>query len=467
MNRNVFYILIILFFISQTVFAQKITLEMCGYGIDTLSGKLTHTPFSNIRCKIIPKEYLTERFILVDDLATLFKLLRIPENKQFFKNYFVRKIFNNPRLNRYTITLAHFLEKEMYKNQCTNTLPSDFNATADYGDAYIQSVKSGAQMLTLYHIPTHARTEYEKVKKTLLKLLKKKDTKQLQNYLARKNTIRYKTYFSEQLPLTPAIDITQSFSQKSDFLEAATHSPYPFAYQTIFYEPEKEKAAHTRLHEVILLALQIKMAQNNCLYYRTHPEEFENDSNKTARYFACRRLENELSHLMHTYTSTNPPDMPVLPKRHKGFTGTKKIKIPSDTIRLRLETPFTKIDSKKRLTIRLNTNLSILHRHQLVRLATTLKANLERYQNDKKHTQIICDNYVNFRATQFSDIDNRFGTLAITFKYNHYHNEQKITGTGLIKEAVCGYRTDGKGVFDIYCKDIVYKRINLKVKSEE
>ena len=466
-NRNIFHILIILFLITQTVIANEITLEMCGYGIDTLSGKLARTPFSDIRCKIVPKKHITERFILVDNLATLFKLLQIPENRQFFENYFVRKIFNNPHLNRYTVTLAHFLEKEMYENRCTDTLPSDFNATVDYGDAYVSSVTSGAQMLILYHIPTHSQTEYEKVKKALLKLLKKKDAKLLRKYLITKKSIRFKEYFSGQLPLTPAIDTAKSLMQKNDFLQAATHSPYPFAYQTIYYTPEKRASAKTKLHEVIQNALQLKMLQNDCIYYRTHTEEFKNDGNATARYLNCRRLGKKLSHVIHTYTSANLPDTPLLPKRHRGFTGIKKIEIPSDTIHLKLETPFDKIDPNKTLKIRLNTDLSILRRRQLVRLATTLETDLARHKNEEKRTKIVCDNYVNFRATQFSDIDKRFGTLQVAFKYDHYRNEQKITGTGLIKEAICGYRSNGKGLFEIYCKDIEYKRINLKIESEE
>jgi len=468
-SRNIFHIIIfiVLLFMSQRVFAEKITSSMCGYGIDTLTGEIARSPFAHIRCQIVPKEHIRERFILVDKLSTLFKLLQIPENKHFFENYFVYKIFNNPHLNRYTITLAHFLEKEMYENRCTNTLPSDFNATDDYGDAYVSSVTNGAQMLILYHIPTHSQTEYEKVKKALLKLLAKKDPKLLQKYLITQKSIRYKEYFSAKLPLEPAIDIAKSFLQKSDFLQAAARSPYPYTYQTIFYEPEKTVSAHTKLHEVIQLALQIKQLQNDCIYYRTHPNEFENDGNETARYLACRRVQNALSRLMHTYTSANLSGMPLLPKRHRGFTGIKKIKIPSDTIHLKLQTPFAKIDPKKTLKIRLNADLSILHRRQLVRLATTLEADLAHYKNAEKYTKIVCDNYVNFRAAQFSDIDTQFGRLEIIFKYDHYRNEQKSTGTGLIKEAVCGYKTDGKGVFEIYCKDIVYKRVNLKVKSEE
>ena len=478
--KRVFFIFL---FFSITAFSDTlVTNEKCGYGFDTYEGVVKQTPFSKQNCVTISQEIDQKpKIIRIKNLKHLFKRLSILKNKQFFNNYFVKKIMDNSHINGYTLTYMIYQNVTVFKTIVQNSILdlnlTDPNFINKYGDSYIKEVKSGGEQILFLHILTTSSQEYRKIKETLKESLKdielfKKNIK----IISKKQHIVVKELFTKSLGFVPADELTSAFLSVKNFKKDIIKNAIPYKYSLKKYEDlnttliEKKKQ---KLKSAIDRFLSIRYNLNDYNYYRHNLNLFLPIDANTSRDIRKKyelnkdKIRNLLQNQALDIDLQIKSNQIKLPMRYKASHMQQTIMIKPQSITILSKRTMPKIDPKKSIKMDLQSKLDIQNHGQLLRIKNTLTYEIDNKKYTKTDIRLLFDTYVNFSGLRFKSILNDYGTAALSLTLNKYEQFIDTEGAGIIDKAECGYKITKDHKLEISCKDILYKPIKIKFAHEE
>jgi hypothetical protein len=460
---------------TSSSLSAQIAISDCGQGFDTLSGELKNTPFKRYYCDTKNVKNNIEEVKIIHNYIDLIQLLNISYNKDILKNHFIQKLIHNPYINQYTITLAYYASRDLYENYIKEKEYSpDFNITniEKYGNSYIQSVRSGGQHLILYHIQTKSKREYELILKRVNKKIN--SIKALKEYLSKLSSenIVIKEYFSKNLLGTPVNTLNESFQQSDYFKTLVEEKPVPYRYLLNYYKTSSQKTKEEENRLKIQKLFEIQFFINSYNYFRHNNTQFPNISEKKKMI-----LHQKISSLKHILAKTIQQEeftdinlsasYKELPSRHTAYATLKTFTLNKENITLQLENIHEKTNPKKDIKLTLTTKIDIKNHGKVTRLENQLAVTFNNHHEQIKQTKILFDSYVNFPSLRFKNIQNNYGIIQFSFPFNKYTQEKEIKGSGIIKQAFCGYDLNTQGIMTIYCKNIKYADIKIELVHEQ
>ena len=449
----------------------------CGLGYDTYLGEKRPSPFQKVYCDIRELHEKENSIIkVVQDYRDIIKLLKIPYNAKFFKNYFVQKLMNNTDINRYTITIAVVESQDIYENYIRNYTNEHNISSHVYGDAYIVSVKNGGIHLLLYHIQTKENYEHKAVLKKLGK--QKLTMPRLQTFLKHlpPEQITISEYFSKGLNAIPTQDLTESFQHETYFDDIVKKNALPYRYTLKKYKlPENNQTAQdkVKLSDTIDIILQMQYNINSYRYYRLHEVQFQKIPKTQALklFNTINRYKDMIAH-----TLQQPNILPTqeinstispLPTRYNACAGTKKVQIKPETITFEIGEFSLKPNPDTKITLALSNKFDIQNHGKIIRSEIKFSVNIgTAFHKEIKKTHILLDSYVDFPSLLFTNIKNNYGQITLTLPFSRYTQQQEVQGNGIIQKARCGYDLSAKKVMKVYCKDIKFNPIILETVNE-
>ncbi len=475
-------LLSLIFFLNISYSDTTINNDKCGYGYNTYEGIIKESPFSKPKCITLAQNSNRKiKLIQITNLKHLFKHLSIPQNKQFFNNYFVKKIFDNPHINSYTLTYMIYQDITVFKTVIQNDKIDlnyeDQDFIKKFGDSYIKEVKSGGEHIVFFHILTDSLLEYKKSKKTLKRSLGslKKFQKAIEN-ISKKHHIVVKEFFTKPLEFIPANELSQTFISFDNFTKFIKKNNIPYKFTIAKYQDLNTTSIEENkkiLQTIINNLLSIKYRLNNYNYYRHNLDLFlpldENRSRKIrTTYTKYKNLLKDIQQNPTNFTELNTTiPKEELPKRYKASTLQQTITIKPQSLTLSTEELIPKVQPQKNIKIYLQSKLDIQNHGQLLRIINTLSYKIEDKKYTKTDTRLLFDTYVNFSGLRFESILNDYGTATLSVAFNKYEQYINIEGAGIIDKADCGYEVTTNNKLKISCKNIKYKPIKIKFIHEE
>jgi len=478
--KTLFFSLLLL---SGILYADiSIKNDKCGYGYDSYEGTIKKTPFFKPKCTtLVQNSNHKLKLIRITDLQYLFKHLGITKNRQFFNNHFVKKIFDNPHINSYTLTYMIYQDITVFKKVLQNDkIEFDLHNPgflSEFGDSYIKEVKSGGEHILFFHILTDSLLEYEKSKKTMKRSLRNiEEFKRAIEKVSKNQQVVVKELFTKSLDFIPQNELSNSFTSLKNFEKMIKKNSIPYKYSTQPYLDlnttlieEKKRDLQKKIDDILL----IKSELNDYNYYRHNPELFLPIDTNNSRYIRKIYEKNKelLKHVrqnptIFTELNTTLPKK-ELPIRYKASRLDQTINLNPQYITLNTKESVTKIKPDKKIKIYLLSKLDIQNKGQLLRIKNTIICETDGKRYKKTDTGILFDTYVNFSGLRFESILNDYGTTMLSLPFNKYEQFIDTEGVGIIDKANCGYEISEKNELKISCKNIIYKPIRLKFVHEE
>ena len=482
-QKSRFQVSILSLILISNLFSDKIQNTDCGSGYDSLKGIIKDSPFNPPYCDT--RSVNTEKktlLIIINNLNELFEKIEIPKTEKFFKNYIVQKILNNPHLNRYTITILYYERQDCFETFLKNkNIDANTTNIKKYGDSYIEKIKNGGKHIVLFHIPTNSGKSYtdiyKKIKKNLITL---KTFEQYIKKLSTSNNIIIKEYFSKELEAIPTTELTEIFHQTNYFDDLIKTHPIPYQYHIKAYKlPVDQNRSNLRkyLSDNLSTLFNIQYQLNNYRYFRHHADQFKPIDNNTS--IALQTLSQTYTKIMHHKTKrTNiyKKDLnnatisridQILPEQYKAYAGNEIISLPPAQLSLTIPNFNDKINPNKVFKIEIQSKIDIQNKGKLARIKNIIKFHDNKLSEQKKEIKILCDTYVNYPDLKFKNISNNYGSLLLTLPFSKYTQYQKIKGTGIIKNAICGYDLHTDKTLHVLCKDIEYTPIEISFEHND
>ncbi len=453
-NKLIFPTILLLPIIS---FAS-INPEQCGTFYDTLTGK-TDKSIKVYKCDTKPINNTVLKNKYVENYKQIFEQIQVKYNKQFFNNFFVKKILNDTYINKYTLTYVIYQENNLFTTSISSKKLSNEKS-------YITSVKIGGEHIVLYHIPCNSKNMYNKLKKKLKKIQTIKELKQFLTNIASSNQIIIKELYNKGSLLIPTDKLVNSFNNIDNFNENIKQYAKPYSYTT----NNKKELLKTDIEKILSMYEYI----NKIKYYKHHIKFFKPISKiKRRNLFSYTDKINSIIHKtkkdIKYIQDINSTKIPYEPVFYKANNVNNKIDITDKNISIiikPLENKKIMINPSKNIKISLQTKIDIQNKGQLLRIDNKLIFNYDKKIYKKHDISILKDTYIDYKDMRFESIQNNYGILTLNLPFNKYSQYKHIKGSGILKDAICGYTIE-KNTYQINCKTIRYNKITIKLRHEE
>ncbi len=465
--------------LTATMLMAELSTADCAKGYDTINGMIKPSAFADPICKTSatnrPKSVSVRT---IKNFDQIFDLMKVPKTNRFFRDPLVRKIVDNGYINHYTITIAYYEVQDLFTTSLTDTKLACAPSSAKCGDAYIESVRTGARHLILYHIITHSSRAYHSASHALDKTIGNiEELEEILSHLAQKYEIRIKEYFTPGIDAVTTSELQESFQQPRYFDRLVATDAIPYRYIIRSYPnmsdeniSKRREMIKNRIHAV----LNGYMRYNDYRYYRRASEEFR-PLDQAAKRKLCEDAES-LSGLLQK-SSKRGMDREVcdaienvtlsIPGRYTAaLPDQDHIRITPQQIDLAIKNFAGKISPETSIQLTLQSRLDLQNHGKILRLSNLLSIQKQGKRYHATNKRILFDTYVDYPGLRFEAIQNSYGELSASFPFDRYIQKRESKGRGIIDSAQCGYRLDTNGTLHASCK-IKFKPVDIQFRHVE
>jgi len=425
----------------------------CGQGISTKDYQTFPTPIKNSYCKNKRvNQNVIEKIVKIKNYQDLFQQIGIKNFYALQKSKKSKKFLQDMSLNDYTHT--YLLYKKVVNFTDTLETLNENNLTKKN---FITEIKRGGEFISLIHIHTNSSNDYKRLDKTL-----KRNFITALNKVNKTHQVSIKSYTTEGLKLIPSSDLSEHMKNFKNFEKNIKGEAQTINLSTYYNSQEN-------LEDI----LKNYYYKNNLHYIKTHPEEFKETNSSYARVY--HDITQTLAKIERNKNIHNTImiEKLQLPKRYSASLDIAPIQFPSFSYFIKNENikkNYPRIDG----TIQFNFLLHIredIKRDGKVIIETvnaTIKANNALLAKEE-NSHIKLDTFINYPKLYFNNIKkNNIGTIEETYTFESYSQEKKIKGTGIIKEAICGYELNPiNQKLKFGCKEIKLNPLQIEFKHNE
>lgn len=461
MTKKIFTSAIISLYLQQPISAKNYLDDLtCGHTIDLSTYQISKQPLENTSCTLHKiKPIIIKKIVKIPNYQSLFKIIGIDNFYMLYHSHKGRKFLNDTDVNAYTLTYLIYKKVVNFKNSIDYV--SDIQ---NKQKIIIQEKEIGGEFISLIHIKTASKSDYEKIEKKLNKdILSFKHIDQLYHSLTKLSQlypIKIKNYITENLPLYPTDNLEENIKNVKNFENIIKGEGEVIKINTGVHKYSTQLDSLTNLYNL----------KNNIFYITKHSNEFK--LNKPLAYYLKKYNELEQATTKKRVQDQNLTSIVIkLPSRHRYSAEIPPIVLPKFSYKTKpksMQGSYKRINDAITLHIFLSLKEEIRRRGKVLIETINIKTKADnKLIINETNSNIKLDTYINYPTLLMQKINNnRIGTLDIKFKLDKYKQEKNVKGRGLIKKAKCGYELINNKII-IHCDNIELKPLNINFKHQE